>query len=191
MGRSVSYPSAATVVTFRDNSGETCDECNGKGTIDCGQCEGTGETQTQMAMMGGDPDETEECPVCDGSGTIECEECNGTGHIDGDDFDMLIDDFRDQLRVLFPSVVSADHWIDREDHVLAENRLAYFGMSKYCGLVAYWIVPKGYHSGDEQIEALATSWVRKAADKFVAAFGELSKVGSMSNGEGVYRRIDK
>lgn len=141
MGRSVSYPSAAQVVTFKFFSDDRAE----------------------------------------------------------DDFDMLIDDFRDQLRVMFPSVVEADDWIDREDHVLAENKLARFGMSEYCGLVAYWIVPKEYsgpkgelyYSSDRFIEPMSKRWVRSIADKFVAAFGELSKVGSMSNGEGVYRRIDK
>jgi hypothetical protein len=40
-------------------------------------------------------------------------------------------------------------------------------------------------------DAFADRWIASIADKFVAAFGELTKVGSMSNGEGVYRRIDK
>lgn len=137
MGRSVSYPSNSTVVTFRH---------------------------------------------------LDLEEQDDAQWI----FDDLIDDFRSHLKTLFPSVQDADDWIDREDHVLAENRLARFGMSEYCGLVAYWIVPKdpNPYSGDTNI-ALADRWIATIADKFVAAFGELSKVGNMSNGEGVYRRIDK
>lgn len=165
MGRSVSYASGAQVVTFRSFSFES----------QCGQCEGTGTTDA----MG----EEEECPVCDGTGYIESD----------DDFDMLIDDFRDTLRSMFPSVVEADEWLGREDHVLAENRLAYFGMSEYCGLVSYWIVPKeadGY-SDTLYVENFAKRWIDSISDKFVAAFGELTKVGSMSNGEGVYRRIDR
>jgi hypothetical protein len=192
MGRSVSYPSYATVVTFADNSGESCTDCEGQGTVECGQCEGSGETDA----MG----ETEECPVCDGSGTIMCEDCDGAGWIEPQaDSDDLIDAFRQHLKTLFPSVEEVEDWIDREDHVLAENKLARFGMSEYCGLVAYWIVPKEYsgpkgqlyYSSDSYISAISNRWVRSVADKFVAAFGELTKVGSMSNGEGVYRRIDK
>jgi hypothetical protein len=152
MGRSVSYPSDAVVVTFADNSDEQCSACEGAGTVECGQCEGTGETDA----MG----ETEDCPVCNGEGFIPCDECDGTG------------------------------WIGREDHVLAENRLARFGMSEYCGLVAYWIVPQKQLGGDNQHD-FSETWIKSIADKFVAAFGELTKVGSMSNGEGVYRRIDK
>jgi hypothetical protein len=102
-------------------------------------------------------------------------------------WDYTVSEFRRCLRAMFPSVEPADDWIGREDHVLAENRLARFGMSEYCGLVSYWIVPRG----DDPQWSLATQWIDSIADKFVAAFGELTKVGSMSNGEGVYRRIDK
>ena len=37
-------------------------------TIECGQCEGTGETQSASNL------EDEECPVCDGTGEIDREE---------------------------------------------------------------------------------------------------------------------
>ena len=155
MGRSVSYPSDATVITF--------------------------------ASWEPDFDETFQSPE-DVFYSARSEE-----------YEMLIDDFRASLRAMFPSVVEADKWIDQEDHVLAENKLARFGMSEYCGLIAYWIVPNEYsgpdgtfyYSSDRFIEPLSKRWVASIADKFVAAFGELSKVGSMSNGEGVYRRIDR
>lgn len=170
MGRSVSYPSDATVITFSymEQVESTCPTCYGEGSID----------------------EDEE-------GTQPCSECDGSGEVlrdpDGDDFDNLIEDFRSHLKHLFPSVVDADDWIDREDHVLAENKLARFGMSEYCGLVSYWIVPQETTDayGNNETTALSERWIDQIADKFVAAFGELTKVGSFSNGEGVYRRIDK
>jgi hypothetical protein len=135
-----------------------------------------------------------ECEHCDENNQIDgktCAHCEGSGHVEQDefDFDMLIDDFRDHLKYLFPSVTSCDEWIGNEDHVLAENGLARFGMSEYCGLVSYWIVPKEADYYGPDIEPLAKRWIDSIADKFVAAFGELTKVGSMSNGEGVYRQI--
>jgi hypothetical protein len=107
---------------------------------------------------------------------------------DGDDFEFLVDDFRDHLRYLFPSVVSADSWIGREDHVVAENGLAQFGISEYCGLVAYWIVPKE-DPYDGRLDGIAKRWIDSIEPKFTRAFGEYRKTGSMSNGEGVYQRI--
>jgi hypothetical protein len=196
MGRSVSYPSDALVVTF--NSPEydcaTCEDYRhlGKGRVPCDCSDDTSSLSAE---------DREDCGDCDGLGHVKCQDCGGYGQrsMNGDDFDQLIDDFRSHLKTLFPSVEDADDWIGREDHVLAENKLARFGMSEYCGLVAYWIVPKEgtgprgeiYYSSDRDISALSEHWVRKASDRFVAAFGELTKVGSMSNGEGVYRRIDK
>ncbi len=112
---------------------------------------------------------------------------------DEDDFDEIVDDFRTHLKHLFPSVVDVDEWLGNEDHVLAENKLARFGVSEYCGLVSYWIVPKETPQWDYYgpfVAPLAVRWINQIADKFVAAFGELSQVGVMSNGGGVYRRID-
>lgn len=187
MGRSVSYPSDATVVTFSSPEYECsmCEEYGGKGKVPCDCSDDTSALSAE---------DREDCSDCGGTGKVDCPAAcyNGQRSMDGDDFDELVDDFRLHLKHLFPSVEPADDWIDREDHVLAENRLARFGMSEYCGLVAYWIVPResGYYA-DDQIGPLAERWVKSIADKFVAAFGELSKVGSMSNGEGVYRRIDR
>jgi hypothetical protein len=171
MGRSVSYATGAQVVTFATIEDVKCEECNGEG-------------YTEQQDESGEGVEHEECDYCHGSGYEE-------DH-DGWRFDQIVEDFRSHLKHLFPSVEDADDWIGREDHVLAENRLARFGISEYCGLVSYWIVPKesGYYS-DDQIEPLAKRWIDSISDKIVAAFGELTKVGSFSNGEGVYRRIDK
>jgi hypothetical protein len=167
MGRSVSYPSEAIVVTF----------------------------------MHIEPVE-EACPNCDGSGSLgfseegddeACEDCHGSGEValalDREDFDQTVEDFRQHLKHLFPSVESADDWIGREDHVVAENRLARFGISEYCGLVSYWIVPVEPDYYGPNTKALSRRWIASIEDKFVKAFGELTKVGAMSNGEGVYRRI--
>ncbi len=166
MGRSVSYATGAQVVTFRhlEPIETICEACDDNCQID-------GET----------------CAECEGTGTVERDQ-------DFDDFEQVIDDFRDHLKHLFPSVQDVDEWIDREDHVLAENKLARFGVSEYCGLVSYWIVPKetprewDYYG--PFVAPLAKRWIASISDKFVAAFGELSKVGNLSNGEGVYIRID-
>lgn len=181
MGRSVSYPSNA-IVTFADYN-STCDECDGKGTIKCGQCKGTGETQSASNM------EDEPCPVCDTSGTIECEACDGTGRIDTD-WDEETIDLQRRIAEAFPSFQPCDEWLGREDHAIAENRFAYFGMSEYCGLVAFWLKAKELDWDSRANEAMQDRWLDQVKDRFISTFGELTKVGVMSNGEGVYRQID-
>jgi hypothetical protein len=95
-----------------------------------------------------------------------------------------INDFRERVIALFPTAYAVDRWLGNEDHALAANAYAYFGMSTYGGIAAYWIVAK------EGQEARAQAWLYRnaLADKFVGAFGTLTKTGTMSNGEAVYRR---
>jgi hypothetical protein len=168
MGRSVSYATGAQVVTFATIEDVKCEECNGEGEVQSDE------------------------PDAESGDMVTCDICRGSGYEEDHDgwrFEQLVEDFRYQLKQMFPSVENADDWIGREDHVLAENRLARFGISEYCGLVSYWIVPKEWDGYGADPEPLAKRWIASIEDKFVKAFGELTKVGSMSNGEGVYRRI--
>ena len=74
-----------------------------------------------------------------------------------------------------------DGWLGREDRILLENTFAYFGISEYCGLAAIWIAHK------EDFETLATGWARMIGPKFARTFGEMDKLGTMSNGEAVFQ----
>jgi hypothetical protein len=102
-------------------------------------------------------------------------------------WDELVDDFRSRLSEMFPSVRYVDDWIGREDHVLAENGHARFGMSEYGGLVSYWMVPQQDSYG--AMSPLAEHWVDQATTKFTK-FGTLKKVGVFSNGGGIYEPIN-
>lgn len=123
----------------------------------------------------------------------DCIDCGGTGEINTSfAFDDLIDDFRYTLRDMWPSVDEADSWIGREDHVVAENQHAQFGISEYCGLVAYWVVPResSFRWGPEsQIDGLSAAWVKRIAPRFLKTFGQLEKIGTASNGESFYRKV--
>ena len=65
------------------------------------------------------------------------------------------------------------------------NRHAWVGVSEYCGLVAFWIVAKD----DTGHEALSERWVAQVADRFTSTFSTLNRLGTFSNGEGVFERI--
>lgn len=102
------------------------------------------------------------------------------------DWEFFIDDIKEQVKSEFPSFEDADFWLDREDHALLENRFAYFGVSEYCGLVSLWLVLKD--ELDDRDYALAQGWANRVKSSFEKKFGTLRKVGSFSNGEGVYER---
>ncbi len=107
------------------------------------------------------------------------------------DWEQLVDDFRATIAGMFPSAWEQDGWLGREDHVLMGNHHALFGMSEYCGLVAYWMVPRhdaGCSWTTHYHPELSTAWCKRTERRFLGAFGTLTRVGTMSNGEGVYER---
>lgn len=102
-------------------------------------------------------------------------------------FQESIKGMRECLIARYPSLTKCDEWIgygQSEDHALLENRHAYIGVSEYCGLVSIWIVPK------DDKPALAAQWCSQVKLEDAAeCFGQrLVKEGTMSNGEGVFRR---
>lgn len=106
---------------------------------------------------------------------------------DGEDyeFDDYVDDIRSRLREAFPSMNEVDKWVGREDRAIMANGFAYAGISAYGGLIAIWIVARDDIYGSEVY--LAENWVAGIEPRFEREFGSMVKVGSMSNGEGVYR----
>lgn len=115
-------------------------------------------------------------------------------HLDFDedtDFDWeVIQPFQDRLKRLWPSVDDDDRWLGREHHVVASNDHAFFGVSEYGGLVAYWVLPREWDGYGPDTAALSHHWCEQIADKFERAFGDLVKLGAFSNGGGIYGRRD-
>ncbi|KAJ8136365.1 hypothetical protein OY671_010422, partial [Metschnikowia pulcherrima] len=78
------------------------------------------------------------------AGWIEDDDDPDTRHFDElaaqDDWDFIVENFREQVLAHYPSVWTSDGWIGREDRIVAMNRYARFGLSEYCGCIAYWVV---------------------------------------------------
>ena len=111
-----------------------------------------------------------------------------------DQFDDLIEDLRLNVFGQFPSVEDTDDWIGNENHVIAENRLARFGISEYCGLAAIWVVPRtsDEYWTDPSRDGLALHWIEQTWPKVEAMFpNRLGLMGRFSNGEAVYQRTER
>ncbi len=106
-------------------------------------------------------------------------------------FESLVEDLQEYAPTLWPSLRKCDEWLGREDHALLENDLAYMGISEYCGLVAVWIVPRTDRYGYESTANLCEAWCAQIEAKFLKTFGTLRKLGTMSNGESVFKRVEK
>jgi DnaJ-class molecular chaperone len=65
-----------------------CARCNGKGTLECPECEGRGvvEEEAQLELITETARSSDKCPVCTGKGIVACPDCEGSGEVDdGDD----------------------------------------------------------------------------------------------------------
>jgi hypothetical protein len=109
--------------------------------------------------------------------------------LDEFEWDNIVYDFRYQSQERWPSLIEIDKWLGREDHAFIENEHAIFGISEYCGLVAYWVVP---HEDEyfPQHNSLHEHWCLQIADNFNKLFGDLVKLGTFSNGEAIYRKME-
>lgn len=125
------------------------------------------------------------------AGWVGDEDDPDTRHFDElaarDDWDFIVEDFREQVLVLYPSAWTADGWIDREDRIVAMNRYARFGISEYCGCIAYWVVLRD--DIDVGKEGLAQRWFDRIEVNFKKRFATLVRLGVFSNGEAIFERI--
>lgn len=112
-----------------------------------------------------------------------------------DDWQWHRDNYVAAMSRSFPSLRECDFWLGSENHVLLQNDYAQIGVSEYCGLVSMWVVPvEATFYSAPGFDGLRDRWLDQIHDKFYATasgcFGTaLAKLGHMSNGVGVYRRI--
>ncbi len=93
-----------------------------------------------------------------------------------------------------PSAELNEKWLGREDQALLSNAYAYFGWSEYCGLVAVWVAAKEPdYRASSAWEAMQGKWIASIEKKFAKTVAKswgvpLTKVGTFSNGEAVFRK---
>lgn len=171
MARSVSTPRNSVHVSYQsiDTDRFYCSECGEN--FDVFACKEDEEGELVNV-----------CPHCAASRDVCFEEDQY------DNFQNSIDCLFTCLKTAFPSISKDDTWIDREDHAIASNSFAYFGVSEYCGLVAVWVAPVE----DHEQPGLQERWIDSIGDKFENAVGgcfgtNLKKVATFSNGEAMFR----
>ena len=96
-------------------------------------------------------------------------------------WDELVEGIRDDIRCVYPSFSYEDRW-ESENNIILENRVAEIAISEYCGLIC--------------VSGRPTSWLGYRlltyVDKFLQKnYGKFKRVGTFSNGYGVYESIDK
>ena len=113
------------------------------------------------------------------------------------EWDDLLENLSAELKAKYPSLDVCEDWIDDEGCVFLNNRIARVGISEYCGLAAVWVLPveESYYSDNSRLVELGTQWCNQIARGFLKVVGDVAgpvykKVGSFSNGEGVYAKVE-
>lgn len=109
-------------------------------------------------------------------------------------WDDFVEGLRNVITEKYPSFQSVTYWVGNEDHAILENGLAQIVVAEYMGLVSVSLVAlkKPY----DEPRPLAEAWCNRVAKNLLAhintSYGESAvvKVGRMSNGGGVYRRVN-
>lgn len=185
MGRSVDYLSRAIGIAYihLDTSSITCHHC--------------GSTNVHAI----EEHERESVATEDNHSCLDCKKSFEGYEPDAQfEWECFTDNIEEILKQRIPSIDILDskhsRWDGRETRIFAENKLAEFGISEYCGLVSISVrVIEDDYSW--KYEALAKRWIEKAwpgiQDAIAEAFptAVLKKLGSFSNGEGVYELVKK
>jgi len=175
MGRSVSYLSNTHTVCYYDvswmgmESVAVCDECN--------------EHYYEPYQDDQPVEQTHCCGV-----ELEYADVYNESHCD---WDWFMESIIDQFTTKYPSLGTCDRWEGNEDRIFLENELIELGVSEYCGLVSVSMRAKddfySSEAGKLNLAARMADYVGKWMD---ANIGDYNKVGTFSNGEGVYERKD-
>lgn len=107
-----------------------------------------------------------------------------------EDWDLFIEDISEGLKSVFPSLSDCDRWDNEETKIFLENQHTEIGVSEYCGLVSISLRPIEVNYQNQ--EGLSERWIRSIDKKMVEFFKPYNvsrKVGSFSNGEGVFEFI--
>lgn len=117
-------------------------------------------------------------------------------YTDYDEYDWqdMIDNVSNDLRKKYLSLLNADKWIDRENHIILENNHIQISVSEYCGCGAFSIFVRpdieNYwpYNGN-----LARHWLEQnitGIKKIIAQYVHcLKRIGTFSNGEAVYEAV--
>jgi hypothetical protein len=130
-------------------------------------------------------------------------EYDENGNFDEDLTSLNWDDLKcnliSEIKNKLPSFYEVDKWDNRETHIILENNLCYIGLSEYCGLVSLSVAPRNSDNIDyfltyrDNFAEYHSKQIEKTLQKIVDNISgkRLIKIGSFSNGEGVYKLANK
>ena len=109
-------------------------------------------------------------------------------------WDFWLENVQEQIMGKWGSFVTCNKWLEREVHAILANDFAYITVSSYGGLASLCLVSR-YEYDDvcydesQRMANLSKGFCGRIASRFEKMFGEYRKIGSFSNGEGVFEKV--
>jgi hypothetical protein len=109
----------------------------------------------------------------------------------------VISDIQEYITDKYPGFDKCSRWDGRETHIILEGYGTEIGLSEYCGIATLSIRvdegPLEYSMDDQEYEAdrqKALNWIRDNWDQASEYWNQYRKIGTFSNGEGVYEKAN-
>lgn len=115
--------------------------------------------------------------------------------VEYEDADIVIEDIQQTIINEWPEFKAVDRWAGREDHIILEGYGVEIALSECCGLaslsvrVGEWVDDASSVEEQDSLMEEAEDWVNNNWDNATKYWNKYRKVGTFSNGEGVYEVI--
>jgi hypothetical protein len=114
--------------------------------------------------------------------------------MDNMEWDDMVGNLKCEIIKRLPSYYEVkDKWGNRETRIILENSFCSIGISEYCGLVSLSVAPRenDYENYSEGLAIHHAKQIEKTLQEVLNYLGltSLRKIGSFSNGEGVFEKV--
>jgi hypothetical protein len=105
-----------------------------------------------------------------------------------EDYDIVVEDIQETIKSEFPEFDNAKKSDDRETLIILEGYGTQIGLSEYCGLASLSIRVDSFFEDEEDQEKIL-EWIEENWEKVSNPWNKLQKLGTFSNGEGIYQNV--
>jgi hypothetical protein len=112
------------------------------------------------------------------------------GDIQHEDHVFVVDDIRESIKAELPEFGNEQKWDGRETSIILSGYGTEIGLSEYGGLTSLSIRVNTDEVEGEDIEKVE-KWIDENWEKISRFYDEYLKVGTFSNGEGVFESKQK
>jgi len=112
------------------------------------------------------------------------------GEFQYEDHIFVVDDIRENIKSELPEFGNEQKWDGRETSIILSGYGTEIGLSEYCGLASLSVRVNTEEVEEEDIEKVE-KWIDDNWPKISRFYDDYIKMGTFSNGEGVFKSKQK